>query len=110
MEMYTQPKSEGGPLSANNHHVPPVSSILVADCGAVFTKVSLFGLVEGQYRLMARGETPTTLGSPQGDITAGIIQAINVIEMITGRHFVENGHVITPEGENSDGVDVFIST
>jgi len=59
---------------------------------------------------MARGETPTTLGSPQGDITAGIIEAINVIEMITGRHFVENGRIITPEGENGDGVDVFIAT
>jgi hypothetical protein len=59
---------------------------------------------------MARGETPTTLGSPQGDITAGIIQAINVIEMITGRHFVKNGQIITPEGETGDGVDVFIAT
>jgi MutL protein len=108
--MSTQPYPDRGQSPAQKQSTAPVNSLLVADCGAVFTKVSLFGLVEGQYRLMARGETPTTLESPQGDITAGIIQAINVIEMITGRHFVENGHVITPEGENGDGVDVFIST
>jgi hypothetical protein len=108
--MSTQPYPDRGQGPAQRQSTAPVNSLLVADCGAVFTKVSLFGLVEGQYRLMARGETPTTLGSPQGDITAGIIQAINVIEMITGRHFVENGQIITPEGETGDGVDVFITT
>src|SRR5580700_3366199 len=110
MEMYTQPKSEGGPLSANNHHVPPVSSILVADCGAVFTKVSLFGLVEGQFRLMARGEAPTTITSPHEDITKGIIQAINVIEFITGRHFISEGRIVSPEQPTGDGIDTFIAT
>lgn len=108
--MSTQPYPDRGQGPAQKQSTAPVNSLLVADCGAIFTKVSLFGLVEGQYRLMARGETPTTLGSPQGDITAGIIEAINVIEMITGRHFVENGRIITPEGENGNGVDVFIST
>lgn len=86
----------------------PVSSLLVADCGAVFTKVSLFGLVEGQYRLMARGEAPTTLAAPQNDITAGIIQSVHVIEFITGRHLLAENNLITPERENGDGVDAFI--
>jgi len=87
------------------------NSLLAVDCGAVFTKVSLLGLVEGQYRLMACGEAPTTVQLPQLDIAEGIIQAIQTIEFITGRHFIdENKQVISPERTNGDGVDLFIST
>src|SRR5579863_2447785 len=110
MEMNAQPYSEGGQGPANSPNYPSVNSILVADCGAVFTKVSLFGLVEGQYRLMARGEAPTTIAAPHADITRGIIQAINVIEFITGRQFVSEGRIISPEQSIGDGVDVFITT
>ncbi len=120
--MYTQPNSEGEQSAALNTNTytnvynqqqqqqATASSLLVADCGAVSTKVSLFGLVEGQYRLMARGEAPTTIAPPQGDITAGVIQAINVIELITGRRFIEDGRIISPEQSSGDGVDVFIAT
>src|SRR5579859_7029776 len=90
-------------------HRASVSSLLVADCGAVFTKVSLFGLVEGQYRLLARGEAPTTATPPQGDITEGIVQAINEIEFITGRRFVEEMRLISPERPDGNGADVFIT-
>src|SRR5712691_7780420 len=80
-------EQEPGEVNAGRHSTNPTSanSILVADCGTVFTKVSLLGLVEGQYRLMARGEVPTTATAPYEDITRGIIQAINDIEFITGR-------------------------
>lgn len=108
--MSTQPYPDGGQGPAQKQPAAPANSLLVVDCGAVFTKVSLFGLVEGQYRLMARGEAPTTLTAPQEDITAGVIQAINVIEFITGRHFLKDKQIITPEQESGDGVDVFIST
>ncbi len=114
--MYTQPHSENGQrndiqeISTQNQHMASANSLLVADCGSIFTKVSLFGLVEGQYRLMARGEAPSTALPPQGDITHGIIQAISVIEQITGRRFFSQGQLITPEGENGDGVDAFIAT
>ncbi|GLV57490.1 hypothetical protein KDH_43260 [Dictyobacter sp. S3.2.2.5] len=106
--MYTQPYPEGGQGPAQNSVTP--NSLLVADCGAVFTKVSLFGLVEGQYRLMARGEAPSTIKPPLEDLSEGIIQAINVVEFVTGRKFVEEKHVISPEQANGDGVDIFIAT
>ena len=108
--MNAQPYAEGGQRPTSGANYPSVNSILVADCGAVFTKVSLFGLVEGQYRLMARGEAPTTIAAPHEDITRGIIQAINVIELITGRQFVSEGRIISPEQSIGDGVDVFITT
>ncbi|MHB8597994.1 MAG: glutamate mutase L [Ktedonobacteraceae bacterium] len=108
--MNAQPYSEGGQAPTNSTNYPSVNSVLVADCGAVFTKVSLFGLVEGQYRLMARGEAPTTVAAPHADITRGIISAINVIELITGRQFVTEGRIISPEQSIGDGVDIFITT
>jgi MutL protein len=108
--MSTQPHVEGGKGPSSGANPSSVSSILVADCGTVLTKVSLLGIVENQYRLMARGEAPTTVTPPYEDITKGIIQAINVIEFITGRHFISEGRIISPEQPIGDGVDVFIAT
>src|SRR5579884_476545 len=108
--MSTRPYPGGEQVPRQSRNPAPASSLLVADCGTIFTKVSLFGLVEGQYRLMARGEAPTTIAPPQSDITAGVIQAINVIEQITGRRFIEDGRIISPEQPSGNGVDVFIAT
>src|SRR5260370_15344226 len=109
-EMYTETYLGEGQSPANSQSPASASSILVADCGTVFTKVSLLGLVEGQYRLMARGEAPTTASAPHKDITKGMVQAINEIEFITGRHFIDDGRLISPEQPSGDGADLFIST
>jgi len=109
--MNTQPYQGEGQRPQNS--IPnraSASSILVADCGTVFTKVSLLGLVEGQYRLMSCGEAPTTVSPPYEDITQGIIQAISQIEFITGRRLVADGRILSPEEPNGDGVDVFVAT
>ncbi len=108
--MYTETYLGEGQSPISSQSPASASSILVADCGTVFTKVSLLGLVEGQYRLMARGEAPTTASAPHKDITKGIVQAINELEFITGRHFVDDGRLISPEQPSGDGVDLFIST
>ena len=109
--MQTQLYPEGGQGPTKEKSVAVPNSLLAVDCGAVFTKVSLFGLVEGQYRLMACGEAPTTVQLPHQDIAQGIIQAIQTIEFITGRHFIdESKQLISPERTNGDGVDLFIST
>ncbi len=105
----TAPYLGEGSGPTGNPNPATASSILVADCGTTFTKVSLLGLVEGQYRLMARGVAPTTAG-PQDDITGGIVQAIREIEYITGRRFVNGEQIISPEDISGDGVDLFVST
>jgi MutL protein len=107
--MQTQPYPEEGQGLAQQQPTS-ASSLLVADCGSVVTKVSLLGLVEGQYRLMARGEAPTTLKPPYEDVTEGIIQAIQTIEFVTGRRFLDEKQIISPEQSNGDGVDLFIAT
>jgi hypothetical protein len=108
--MQTEPYLGEGPGSTSSQNPASASSILVADCGTTFTKVSLLGLVEGQYRLMARGVSPTTFTSPTENVTRGIIQAINEIEYITGRRFVVDGQIVTPEDPSGDGVDLLVST
>ena len=108
--MYTETYLGGGQSPTSTQTPASASSILVADCGTVFTKVSLLGLVEGQYRLMARGEAPTTAAPPQQDITKGLIQAINEIEFITGRQFVSDGRLISPEQPTGNGTDLFVAT
>jgi hypothetical protein len=107
-------KSRGQPgsqsvLSASLSVPGAVSrSILAADCGSVFTKVALLGVVEGQYRLLARAEMPTTAFPPYRDITVGLLQAIYELERITGRKIVSRGQIITPEQSDGDGVDAFV--
>src|SRR3989442_13822113 len=110
MEMSTQHYAEGGRGPGSSSNPTSANSLLVADCGSLFTKVSLFGLVEGQYRLMARGEAPTTIAPPHENITVGIIEAIQVIESVTGRNFISDQQIISPETDLGDGVDVFIAT
>jgi hypothetical protein len=59
---------------------------------------------------MARGVSPTTVSGPTENVTRGIIQAINEIEYITGRRFVVDGQIVTPEDPSGDGVDLLVST
>ncbi len=110
--MNTQSYPEGGldVVQARDDQAGSLDSLLVADCGAVYTKVSLFGIVEGQYRLLARGEAPSSINPPYEDITEGILQAIQMIEFITGRRLIEEKRIISPEQSNGDGVDAFLAT
>src|SRR5260370_18752427 len=109
--MNTQPyQGEEQDSQSSNHHRATANSIVGVDCGSGFTKGSLLGIVEGQYRLMARGEAPATVSAPHEDITQGVIQAINQIEFITGRRLVTDRRILSPEKPNGDGVDVFVAT
>lgn len=109
MQMQTESSLGETRNPASNYDPATVRAILVADCGTVMTKVSLLGLVEGQYRLMARGEAFTTVVAPHKDITKGIIQAIGEIERITGHTFVSKGRILSPQQPTGNGVDLFVA-
>lgn len=88
-----------------------VSSILLVDCGTVITKAALLDRAGGQYRLIARGEAPTTVEFPWGDVTAGIRHAVEQIAEVTGREFFDAGdNLICPELANRQGVDALAVT
>lgn len=93
-----QPEPTGAPVAA------PLRSLLLVDCGSVFTKVAYVGQVDGQYRLVARGQAATTGGAGMNDIAQGVRAAIGEIERVAGQAFLRPGQLIQPEQQDG-GVD-----
>ncbi len=89
----------------------PMESILVADCGSTTTRVSLIDLVGNEFRLVAGGETSTTVEVPWSRIATAVREAIRQIEGLTDRILIdEEGQLIVPERPDGSGVDGFIAT
>lgn len=87
-----------------------LKSILATDCGSTTTKAILIEKQpDGAYRLIVRGEAPTTVEAPFEDVTKGVLNAIMEVEDLTGRKLLEDGRIIQPHDGNK-GVDLYIST
>lgn len=87
-----------------------INSILATDCGSTTTKAILIEKVDGEYRLIVRGEAPTTVEAPFEDVTAGVRNAIREIEELQNRRFLDENGVITPRRPDGSGVDIYLST
>ncbi len=83
----------------------------MTDCGSTSTKAILIERRDGQYRLVARGEAPTTVEAPWEDVTRGVRNAIAEVGEVTGRRLLDphSGGLITPS-RGDEGVDLFLST
>lgn len=91
--------------------ITSISSILAVDFGSVHTRVLLFDVVDGEYRLVARGQTRTTIGFPIDDVNIGVGRILKEFSEATGRRFFnDQGQIITPEQSDRSGVDYFITT
>jgi hypothetical protein len=89
---------------------PNVGSILVADCGSSFTRVSLLERMEAGYSLVAHGMAPTTAEPPWSDVGVGMRHAIENITEITNRQLMDDsGLLIIPEVRGM-GVDLLVLT
>ncbi len=90
-----------------------IRSILATDCGSTTTKAILIEKKDGKYRLVTRGEAPTTVEAPFDDVTVGVLNAVQEVEELRGRKMLrqENGaqRIVKPQ-QGDDGVDVYIST
>jgi len=86
-----------------------VHTIIATDCGSTTTKAILIEREGDQFRLVARGEAPTTVEAPFDDVTVGVLNAIGELEELTGRSFLEGGRIITPRREGA-GTDLYLST
>lgn len=87
-----------------------INSILAVDCGSVTSTALLIEPMEGEYRLAASGQAPSTYGLPWQDITIGVVAAARQIEKVTGRALLATGGgwPITPQSSAKQGVDAFI--
>jgi hypothetical protein len=91
--------------------VSEYESILVADCGSTTTRAGLIDLVAGEFRLLASGETATTVEVPWSRISLGLREAIGQVGQLTGRVLLSGqGQPIVPERDDGSGVDALVAT
>ncbi len=83
--------------------------ILATDCGSTTTKAILIRKVEGVYRLIRRGEAPTTVEAPFEDVMIGVRNAINEVEEMERMHFLNERGLMKPNN-GEQGVDLYVST
>jgi uncharacterized protein (TIGR01319 family) len=87
-----------------------VRSILATDCGSTTTKAILVELGPDGWRLVTRGEAPTTVEAPFDDVTVGVINAVTEVQELRGRRLVgDDGRLIVPQ-RGEEGVDLYLST
>jgi uncharacterized protein (TIGR01319 family) len=105
--------------------------IVATDCGSTTTKAIMIERNEaGEYRLVARGEAPTTVEKPFEDVTIGVTNAMNELEEVSEtkvpegykaakRSLIKDGQVwrMIKEGNRNaertndyEGSDLYVST
>ena len=110
-----------------------IRRIVATDCGSTTTKAILIEKSDttGEYRLVARGEAPTTVERPFEDVTLGVLNSITELEEITEstvpagfekgrRHLQKDGQVwrqlkqgkrdTTDVKSPLDSADLYVST
>ena len=83
--------------------------ILATDCGSTTTKAILIEKRGDEYRLVVRGEAPTTVEAPFEDVTRGVLNAVREVEELS-RVKILDGENIIKEVKNGEGVDFYVST
>ncbi|MEN8152141.1 MAG: glutamate mutase L, partial [Planctomycetota bacterium] len=86
-----------------------LKSILATDCGSTTTKAILIQKKGDGYRLVVRGEAPTTVEAPAEDVTRGVLNAVREVEELSGRKILDGEKIITPDA-GDEGVDIYVST
>ena len=92
--------------------VPPpdaIRSILATDCGSTTTKAVLIERGADGFRLVARGEAPTTVEAPFEDVTRGVLNAVREVEELRGRPLLDGDAIRSPQVGDA-GVDLYVST
>ncbi|MBQ7568185.1 glutamate mutase L [bacterium] len=85
-------------------------SIIATDCGSTTTKAILIEEHGGEYRLVARGEAPTTVEAPAEDVTLGVRNAIAELSELIGRPLLDSQRSIIKPYDGRQGVDMYLST
>ena len=83
--------------------------ILATDCGSTTTKAILIEKKGEEYRLVVRGEAPTTVEAPFEDVTRGVLNAIREVEELTGVEILDGEKIMKP-AQDKRGVDIYVST
>ncbi|MCH8274675.1 MAG: glutamate mutase L [Armatimonadetes bacterium] len=103
-----------------------IRRIIATDCGSTTTKAILIEKnEEGEYRLVARGEAPTTVERPFEDVTVGVLNSVRELEEITeaklqakrtllkdGRvwRLLKDGQIVDRRNDPHEASDLYLST
>lgn len=86
-------------------------SLLAVNIGAATTRAMLFDVVDGRYRYIAGGESPSTHAAPFFDVREGVHAAVDQVQLITGRVLIGTDEkLIIPSQTDGSGVDTFTAT
>jgi uncharacterized protein (TIGR01319 family) len=86
-----------------------IRSILATDCGSTTTKAILIERRGDTFRLIVRGEAPTTVEAPFEDVTRGVLNAVREVEELAGRRILDGDRILSPQN-GDEGVDLYVST
>jgi len=87
------------------------NSLLAVDIGAVTTRAAYFDVVEGRYRFIAMGQSPTTSNAPMKNVAMGIQMAIQNLQSLIGKTLIDNeGRLTIPSQPDGVGVDGMVTT
>ncbi len=87
-----------------------VESILATDVGSTTTKAILIEKRGDEYRLVTRGEMPTTVEAPWENVMIGVQKAVKRVEELVDRPILDgSGSLIRPK-DGQKGVDMYVST
>jgi uncharacterized protein (TIGR01319 family) len=86
-----------------------INTIIATDCGSTTTKAILIEKQGNEFRLVVRGEAPTTVEAPFEDVTRGVLNAVAEVEDLTGNQYIENDQIVHPRRDKK-GVDLYLST
>ena len=86
-----------------------IQTIVATDCGSTTTKAILIEKHDGEYRLVVRGEAPTTVEAPFEDVTRGVLNAVAEVEDLTGKKYIKDDKIVHPR-EGDMGTDLYVST
>jgi uncharacterized protein (TIGR01319 family) len=87
-----------------------VRTIIATDCGSTTTKAILIEKQGPEYRLVVRGEAPTTVEAPFDDVTVGVVNAVREVEELSGKTLLEAGKVLAERRDERTGADLYLST
>ncbi len=87
-----------------------IESILALDCGSTATQALLIDRVDGEYRLVARTEAPSTVEPPWNDAADSARHAVTQLSEVIGWPLLnERRQIICPQHQKG-GVDAVVIT
>jgi len=88
-----------------------IGSLLTVDIGSINTRAALYDTVEGRYRFLAAGASPTTSDAPMFDASEGVSRTLDRLQAISGRMLKDgDAHLIIPSSADGSGADYLATT